>query len=69
MSDSEYFERRAKQERASAAQALDPSARRAHLHLAEAYERKAAGKEARAPRFRPGDPAAAAPAPSAAPGG
>lgn len=60
--DMEYFKGRARQEHALAEQAEDLSARRAHLRLAEAYERKATGKEWLSNRFprksiRPASPA------------
>jgi len=42
LSDSEYFHRRAKEERAAAEQAANPLAREVHLELAMRYERAAA---------------------------
>lgn len=37
-----YFARRAEEERSAAERTSDPNARRTHLELAEAYERRAA---------------------------
>lgn len=42
LSDSEYFHRRAKEERAAAEQAANALAREVHLELAMRYERAAA---------------------------
>ncbi|MBC9032550.1 hypothetical protein IAG41_09115 [Sphingomonas sp. JC676] len=44
--DGEYFRQRAQQERAIAAAALDEGVAKAHLQMAEEYERKAAEHEA-----------------------
>jgi hypothetical protein len=42
LSDSDYFARRAAEERLAAERAINPSAREAHLELAARYEQAAA---------------------------
>jgi len=46
LSDSEYFHRRAEEERAAAEQATNALARDVHLELASRYERAAAATQA-----------------------